>query len=100
VPLGDAFAAAALGAVAADNACFDRAAHWLISLLPGRDPVSTRREIAPARSPRTCDSGPWGVLRMLMTSRMKIPNAAPDKKTMMPKTAMTESAVITGSPPD
>src|SRR5258708_4468738 len=96
---GDAFLAAALGAVV-DDACFDRAAHWLISLRPGRDPVSTRREIPPARSSWTCDNGTRGVLRMLMTSRMKAPDAAPDKKMMMPKTAMTESEVIIGSPLD
>jgi hypothetical protein len=35
---------------------------------------------------------------MLISSTMKAPDAAPDKKTMMPKMAMTESAVIIAPP--
>src|SRR5262245_54374703 len=72
--------------------------HWPIPLSSVRAPTSTRREIAPARSSRASDRGVRAVLRMLMMSRMKTPDAAPDRKTMMPKTAMTESAEIIGSP--
>src|SRR5260370_10259720 len=100
-PAGLALAAAALRAVTHDmraGAGRARAAHSPISLPSARAPTSTRREIAPARSPWASDNGARVVLRMLMTSRMKAPNAAPDRKMIMPNTAMIESAEIIRSP--